>query len=231
MEFTLEDFRVDPEKYRKQIPKYDRMLFDRYDLDKWSPEDYPIVKVELGDEFAYLLSLLRSKSKMFRYSRTVFCTGYWFEIPHGALFLEKIIVDSDTHFEIRFGEVGSSATFSFSTKNREFSLGAIPLKDLTYVSVYFRFPRDITVEIVYDEVANNEWVPWVYLDRRLFEVGDHLMVYYAGLCGKVEDLYGWPNENGLNLKPVLGTRRRCLRYLAMMFFEEVGVSPDFIAAE
>lgn len=170
---------------------------------------------------------------MFRFSKEVYFTGHWFSIPRSALFLEKIIVNYDTHFEIRFGdgELKASCSFELSTINKEFIFGAIPLKDLVFVNIYLKFPAHTTVKIVYDDASDHGSVPWVYLDRRLFEVGDQLMVYYAGLCGKAEDLYDWPNENGQHLKPALGTRRKCLRYLAMLFFEEVGVSPDFIVAE
>lgn len=233
MEFTLEDVRIDPEKYCKQIPKYDSLLFHRFDLDIWSPEDYPIVSVDLGDDLIYFLSLLHPHSKMFRFSRRVYSTGNWVEISRIALLLEKIIVDSDTFFEIRFGDNESSVNLSFklNTKNKEFSFGAIPLSDLAFVPIYFKFPIGITAKIVYDDVSNHERVSWVYFDWRLFKVGDQLMVYYSGMCGKVEGLCAWPKEFDERLKPAIGTRRRCMSFLAMLFFEEVGVSPEFIVAE
>lgn len=233
MEFTLENIRIDPENYHRQIPKYDSLLFDRFDLDIWSPEDYPIVRLNLSDEIEYYFNSVSPNSKMIRFSKEVNSRGNWFQIPRSALFLEKIIVDSDTFFEVRFGEESSSVRFSFelSTKNKEFSFGAIPLKDLVFVPIYLKFPSGITVKIVYDDVSNHEHVSWVYLDWRLFKVGDQLMVYSSGMCGKIEDLSSWPKEYDERLKPVIGTRRKCMRYLAMLFFEEVGVSPEFIAAE
>lgn len=225
--FELEH--MDRQVYAQKLPRYDSLLFQTLSLDAWNPEDYPIINIDRVTPANRMKHLLPADSRMFRFSQSrMYFSGLWYGIHRSALIIEKFIFEEDTTFELKFNE-SNGLEFSLATENKELHFGSLPLYFLQYCTISIRLPRALKLKVIFNDLVHIEDLSKVsgYFDDRLFQVGDELLVFRFGTCEKYfsEDYVG-------KVKPHMDpNRRKMVSYLAMLFFEEVGVNPEFIVAE
>lgn len=227
MEISFAECMANPERY--VVPDYDQFLFETMELDVWCPSDYPIVNLGTQDVF-YLVSFLLQRSprdKMFRYSKTISVQkNEWRPITRPSLFLEKFICDRDTTFEIKFGD---DLLFRLQTTDKEFDFGCLPLSSLGFTAVSVKFDKTVNVKTVLNDVVDHNHVPatFEYLDRRMFRLGNDVLLGMSGMVG-----YDFDKEDPrIKPKPVLVEPVKMARHLVMLFFIEFRLDPEFIAGK
>lgn len=230
--FDLEDMGY--QTYAQKLPRYDSLLFQTLSLDVWNPEDYPIINLDRIIPTTRMKHLLPGNSRMFRFSQSrTYISGLWYGISRSALIIEKFIFEEDTTFELRFND--DHLIFSLETVNREVCVGSLPLYFLHFCTISIRLPRSLDVKIVLNDLVHIEDLSKTsrYFDDRLLQIGDQLLI--TSRYGTVEKYFPEDDNIDINqrqIKPVMDpNRRKTFSYLAMLFFEEVGVNPEFIAAE
>ena len=216
--------------YTQKLPHYDSLLFQTLSLDVWDPEDYPIINIDWDTPANQMKHLLPENSKMFRFSQSrTYFSGLWYVIYRSAPVIEKFIFEADTTFELKFN-YSNGLEFSLTTENKEFHFGSLPLYFLHFCTISVRLPRELKLKIVFDDLVHIEDLEKAreYLDDRLFRVGDELLISRYGTCEK----YFSEDDDYRRVKPLMDpNRRKMISYLAMLFFEEVGVNPEFIVAK